>query len=284
MEMKELKEEKKSAICKTKNSLIKDKKNNLYKKGNFGKENSDNKVESLIKEPMKEGEGNSSGSILRAKYKEGKTKKAKSKGRIKNLSSLEKNFRKIDSILKNKDISDSIIEETKIIYSEVFKKLKIKGNNFNTMVYAMYFLASRRQEIAKSFKEIAQMFNIKESEIKNAFKSIEKIVTTTLTVEQQNNILSNYISNFCDKYDNNEKNYGYKSLAIEISKNINESGLLDGKNEETIAGLSLYIAMKLEKPINISKDKINKAFIRGNKLDSSYNQISDSFDKIIPEK
>ena len=106
------------------------------------------------------------------------------------------------------------------------------------MVYAMYFIASRRQNIAESFKEIAQMFNIKESEIKKAFKSIEKIVPITLTVEQRNNVLSSYIRNFCDKYDNNEKNYDYKSRAIEISKNINENGLLDGKNEETIAGLS----------------------------------------------
>ena len=148
-----------------------------YEKRNFGAENGGNKSESRIGGPMKAGEGSNLGSTLITIDKDGNAKKVKLGGGAYNQSSLERNFLEIASILKNKDISDSIVEETKKIYSEVIKELKMKGRNFNEMVYAMYFIASRRQNVSKSFKEIAQMFNVKESKIKKAFNHIKKVVS-----------------------------------------------------------------------------------------------------------
>lgn len=302
MEYKTLEEEEKCERCKAKNSFAMDMRNgeyvctscgnvaedrlidDTYEKRNFGAENGGNKSESRIGGPMKAGEGSNLGSTLITIDKDGNAKKVKLGGGAYNQSSLERNFLEIASILKNKDISDSIVEETKKIYSEVIKELKMKGRNFNEMVYAMYFIASRRQNVSKSFKEIAQMFNVKESKIKKAFNHIKKVVSNALTIEQQNSVLENYITDFCNSNGINEDYYEFKSLAITIAKNINESGLLDGKNTKTIAGLSLYIATKLENSNNIGKAEIIDAFISGNTIDSSYNQISDSFDKIIPEK
>lgn len=285
--------------CKAKNSLVEDPRNGelvckncgivveeriideTYEKRNFGAENGGNKSESRIGGPMKAGEANNLGSTLVRIDKDGNARKAKSGGGGFGQSSLERNFQEITRILKNKDITDSIVEETKKIYGEVIKELKMKGRNFNEMIYAMYFIASRRLNVSKSFKEIASMFNTKESKIRKAFNHIKKVVSNALTLEQQNCILESYIRDFCES---NKERYEYRSLAIKIAKKINESGILEGRNTKTIVGLSLVIAMKLEKPSFVTKNDICTAFITANTIDSSYNQLADSFDKIIPEE
>ena len=42
----------------------------------------------------------------------------------------------------------------------------MKGRNFKAMVCAMYFIASKKLNMSKSFKDIALMFNIPEAKIK----------------------------------------------------------------------------------------------------------------------
>jgi len=249
-----------------------------YEKRNFGAENGGNKSDSRIGGPMKAGEGYNLGSSLIKLDKDGNPIKTKSGGG--NQSPIERNYGEINNILSNKEVKPAIIEETKIIYSQVIKELKMKGRNFKAMICAMYFIASRSQKVPKSFKDIASMFDVPEAKIKKAYNHIKKVVVNVLTIEQQNNTLENYIKAFCS---NNNERYEYKDLAIKISKNINEKGFLEGKNTKTIAGLSLFIAMKLEKPSFITKVDICKEFGNVATIDNAYNKIIDYFDKIIPE-
>lgn len=284
--------------CRAKNSLVLDFKmgelvckncglvaedriiDDTYEKRNFGPESGGNKSESRIGGPMKAGEGYSLGSNLIKIDKDGNTIKAKSGGGSYSQSPTERNYAEINNLLGNKDIKGTIIEETKMIYDQVTKELKMKGRNFKAMICAMYFIASRNQKVSKSFKDIANMFNIPETKIKKAYNHIKKVVVNVLTVEQQNDTLETYIRDFCD---NNKERYEYKILAIKIAKNINESGLLEGKNTKTIAGLSLFLASKLEKPSFVDKNEICKEFGNVATIDNAYSKIEDYFDKIIPE-
>ena len=251
-----------------------------YEKRNFGSENGGNKSESRISGPMKAGEGYNLGSSLVKMDKDGNAIKAKSGGSSYNQSPIERNYQEINNILGNKDIKGTIIEETKMIYSQVIKELRMKGRNFKAMICAMYFIASRNQKVSKSFKDIAAMFNVPEAKIKKAYNHIKKVVVNVLTVEQQNDTLETYIRDFCN---NNKERYEYKNLAIKIAKNINEKGFLEGKNTKTIAGLSLFIAKKKEKTLYINKNDICKEFGNVTTIDNAYNKVEDYFDKIIPD-
>ena len=284
--------------CNAKNSLVLDMKmgevvcrncglvaenriiDDTYEKRNFGAENGGNKNESRIGGPMKAGEGYSLGSSLIKIDKDGNAIKAKSGGGSYSQSPAERNYAEINNLLGNKDIKGTIIEETKMIYDQVTKELKMKGRNFKAMICAMYFIASRNQKVSKSFKDIASMFNIPETKIKKAYNHIKKVVVNVLTVEQQNDTLETYIRDFCN---NNNEKYEYKMLAIKIAKNINESGLLEGRNTKTIAGLSLFLASKLEKPSHVDKNEICKEFGNVSTIDTAYSKIVDYFDKIIPQ-
>ena len=252
-----------------------------YEKRNFSNENGGNKGESRIGGPMKAGEGSNLGSNLVIYDKNGQGRRAKGGNGAYNQTPIERNFEEIEKILGNQDIKKSIIEETKDIYNQVTKVLKMKGRNLKTMICAMYFIASRKSNLSKSFKEIAKMFGVEEKRIKKAYNYIKTVVVNSLSPEELNSTTINYIRSFCEA--NNENNK-FINLASDISKNINDSLLLEGRNTRTIAGISLLIATKLIKPENINKKTICDEFATENTMDTVFEKIKDYLNKIVPEE
>ena len=252
-----------------------------YEKRNFGSDNGGKNSDSRVGGPMKAGEGGNLGSNLVKKDKDGIAVRAKSGGGSYNQSPTERNYEEISKILGNQDVSKVIIEETRMIYSQVIKGLKMKGRNFKAIVCAMYYIASKRKNIAKSFKDISLMFNVPENKIKKAYNHIKKEVVSGLTIDQQNSTFRNYIKNFCEM---NPESYEFKTLAIDIAININKTSILEGKNTKTITGLALILAMKLEKTTNVTKNKVFEEFSSATTIDNAYKIIKDYFDQIIPEK
>ena len=285
--------------CKARNSLVLDFQNgekvcrncglvaedriidDTYEKRNFGSENGGNRSESRIGGPMKAGEGANLGSNLIKMSKDGSATKAKTGGGSFNQSPIERNYEEITKILSNKDVSKNVIEETKNIYGQVIKELKMKGRNFRAMICAMYFIASRKKKMSKSFKEISSMFNVDETKIKKSYNYIKSVVVSCMTPEQLNDTLDNYIRTFCDS---NNEGYEYKKLAIQIAKNINESSILEGRNTKTITGLALFIAMKLVNVTNVNQSKICEEFVSENTLNNVYKKLVNegNLDKVLP--
>ena len=152
-----------------------------YEKRNFSNESGGNKGESRIGGPMKAGEGSNIGSNLIVYDKNGRGRRARGSNGAYNLTPIERNFEEIEKILGNQDIKKSIIEETKDIYNQVKKVLKMKGRNLKTMICAMYFIASKKSNLSKSFKEISKMFWVEEKRIKKAYNYIKTVVVNSLS-------------------------------------------------------------------------------------------------------
>ncbi len=252
-----------------------------YEGKNYNNENGGNRGENRIGTPMKAGEQNNLGSNLIYYDRNGVAKKARVGNEVYNQSPIERNFEEIDKILGNKDISKSLIEETKDIYIQVSKELKMKGRNLKTMIYAMYFIASRKKGLSKSFTEISKVFGIEEKRIKKAYNYIKKIVVKSLSAEQLNETINNYITSFCEE---NREKYPYRSLASEIAKKINETSLLEGRNTKTITAISLLIASKLIKTENVNRKIICQKYVSENTMDNVFEKIKGSLDKILPEE
>ena len=145
----------------------------------------------------------------------------------------------------------------------------------------MYFIASRKSNLSKSFKEISKMFGVEEKRIKKAYNYIKTVVVNSLSPEELNSTTTNYIRSFCEA--NNENN-NFINLASDISKNINDSYILEGRNTRTIAGISLLIASKLIIPEKINKKMICNEFATENTMDNVFEKIRGFLDKIIPEE
>ena len=248
-----------------------------YEKRQFNNENGGNKGESRIGGPMKAGEG--VGSNLIIYDKNGQARRARGGNATYNQTPIERNFEEIEKILGNQDIKKSLIEDTKDIYNQVTKVLKMKGRNLKTMICAMYFIASRKANLSKSFKEISKMFGIEEKRIKKAYNYIKTVVVNSLSPEQLNDTINNYIRSFCEE---NGENNTFIQLASDIAKNINESGLLEGRNTRTITGISLLLASKLVKTVKLNKKIICDEFATENTMDTVFDKLKIALDKIIP--
>ena len=248
-----------------------------YEKRTFNNENGGNKGESRIGGPMKAGEG--IGSNLIIYDRNGQARRARGGNATYNQTPIERNFEEIEKILGNRDIKKSLIEDTKDIYNQVTKVLKMKGRNLKTMICAMYFIASRKANLSKSFKEIAKMFGIEEKRIKKAYNYIKTVVVNSLSPEQLNDTINNYIRSFCEE---NGENNSFIKLASDIAKNINKSGLLEGRNTRTITGIAILIASKLVKTVKINKKIICDEFATENTMDTVFDKIKIALDKIIP--
>ena len=252
-----------------------------YEKRNFNNENGGNRGESRIGGPMKAGEGNNLGSNLIYYDENGGARKARGGNGAYNQSPIERNFEEIDKILGNKEITKALIEETKEIYNQVTKVLKMKGRNLKTMICAMYFIASRKKGLSKSFKEISKMFGIEEKRIKKAYNYIKTVVVNSLTPEQLFETIKNYIVSFCEE---NREDYVFKQLASDIAEKINDSCILEGRNTKTITGIALLIAFKLVKTQNINKRMICENFATENTMDIVFEKLKPSLDRIIPKE
>ena len=230
---------------------------------------------------MKAREGNNLGSNLIYFDRNGGARKARGGNGAYNQSPIERNFEEIDKILGNKEITKALIEETKDIYNQVTKVLKMKGRNLKTMICAMYFIASRKKGSSKSFIEISKMFGIEEKRIKKAYNYIKTVVVNSLTPEQLYETIKNYIVSFCEE---NREEYQYRQLASDIAEKINDSCILEGRNTKTITGIALLIAFKLVKTQNINKRMICENFATENTMDIVFEKLKPYLDKIIPKE
>ena len=261
----------------------------IYEKRNFNNENGGNKSESRIGGPMKAGEENNLGTNSIVYDKNGYARKTRMGNGAYTQTPIERNFEEIEKFLGNQGIKKSLIEETKSIYDQVTKVLKMKGRNLNTMICAMYFIASRKLGMSKSFKDISKIFGIEEKKIKKAYNYIKVVVVNSISPEQLNETINNYIRTFCESNRNEnensiEENNKLINLASDISRNINETRLLEGRNTKTITGLSLLLALNLIESKSINKEIICKEFGTENTMNTAFEKIKNSLDKIIPEE
>ena len=159
------------------------------------------------------------------------------------------------------------------------KDKNMQGRNIKHIIIGIYYYVCRKSNMAKTIKEISDMFNVSERIIKRAFNSIKKdIVEPSVDENEMLNIENNFIRTFLNA---NYPNSKINELASELLGNINKTSILEGKNPKTISGIALYIAFKL-KDAKIDESPFYQKFSNKNTLRRSYEEIKNYLDQIIP--
>ena len=252
-----------------------------YEKRTFLDNDGENKIQ-RVEVPAKPEYGNELGTNLLIKEK-GKTRVVKSYSKN---DKIQRNFMKIQKLLSSVDVSQNIIEEVKSYYDKVGKNMNMQGRNIDHIIVGLYYYASRRLKLAKTIKEITEMFkcvlpDLTERMVKKAFNSIKREIVEINDENEFVDAEKNYIETFIGR---NIQQYNLKMLAFQIIHNINQSELLEGKNPKTIAGLSLLLSYKLlNEKLDDNKEFYNM-FSNKTTLSKSYDLIKDSLDQIIPQE
>ena len=252
---------------------------NEYEKRTFQDDEGDNQIQ-RVSQPTKPGNEQGTNLIIIGK---GKTRIIRGSSKC---GKIEKNFLKIEKLLSSVGISKNIIEEVKILYDKVSKNMNMQGRNINHIIIGIYYYAIRKQKQAKTLREVTKIFqsyfpDLKERIVKKAFNSIKRYIAEANDENEFNDMEKNYIETFIN---GDTEKYNNKKLAYQIIENINKSGLLEGKNPKTIAGLSLLISYKLLRDNFTDIEEFYKMFSNKATLNRSYVLIKDSLNEIIPQE
>ena len=156
---------------------------------------------------------------------------------------IAKNHYRIYRLLSLSDVKENFIEQTKILYDKLAPKMNMQGRNLRHIIIALYYYACRKSNMAKGLKEVSKMFpSVTERQIKKAFNSIKSHIVEyddeDELIQIEKNFIQSYIGGNIQKYD-------IKMTSYKILENINKNSIFEGKNPNTIAGLSLLLSYKL---------------------------------------
>lgn len=242
-----------------------------YEKRTFHDDNGDNQIQRVSMPTI----GNNMGvnTLIR---ENGKTKFIRNYVKI---DKFDRNKIKIQKLLQRAQVEQSFIEKTKTLYLQMAKDKNMQGRNIKHIIIGIYYYVCRKSNMAKTIKEISDMFNVSERIIKRAFNSIKKdIVEPSVDENEMLNIENNFIRTFLNA---NYPNSKINELASELLGNINKTSILEGKNPKTISGIALYIAFKLM-DAKIDESPFYQKFSNKNTLRRSYEEIKNYLDQIIP--
>ncbi len=250
-------------------------------KRTFYDDNGDNEIH-RVGPPMNPNNGNDIGTSLLIVV-DGKKKMIKSHTKY---SKVERHHFQVQKVLSNLTENQKMIEETKIYYDRVTKNMKMQGRKTQHIIIALFYYVCRKNNCAKTFKEITNMCSglgkIEEDDIKRAFNTIKyHLEESTLQEKSLSDIEKNYIESFID---GDVKRYELKLLAYQIVDNFNEYELIEGKSTKTIAGLSLLIACKLFNDNLSYNEEFYRKFSNKNTLKKAYKEIKNCLHLIVPQQ
>ena len=199
-----------------------------------------------------------------------------------NKSKINKNCYKIYKLLSSKDVKENLIHITQELYKKLAKTKNMQGRNLNHIIIALYYYACRKENMAKSFKDVVKMFPfITERQLKRSFKWIEGEIVEYEGEDELIKIEKNFVYLYLGP--DIEKNH-LRELSYKIIENINKSAVLEGKSPNTIAGLSLILSYKL---LNDNSDDFKDFFSTFSSkctLIKSFEEIKNQLEKVIPNE
>lgn len=250
-----------------------------YEKRNFAQDNTStgNKSSGRIGNPLKATDTLGTNVLITTQ----KGKKIFQNGVNNSKSMSERGFEEITHFLETKGITKMMIEQTKEIYDELIRVKPLKGRNLKYIITALYFRACRTCGMAKSFKDIANSFGLEESKIKKAYNFIRKIVINYVSPEIMKDAIINYIRVFCAENHTEKK---IEKLSMDIAENIMGSNLMEGRSSQTIAGFSIFLAIKILPSNDIGVGDIEKKFATKKTLEMALKKFEKNLEVFVPSE
>jgi transcription initiation factor TFIIIB Brf1 subunit/transcription initiation factor TFIIB len=156
------------------------------------------------------------------------------------------------------------------------KTIIIRGKNRRSLIAACVFFACRKNGRTRSPKEIAELFELKYTEITKGCKTFLKLIKIKkMCFELHSSLPEHYVPRFCEELKIKPK---YVEIAVQIAKNVQKLNVASDHTPISIASASILLMTQMEKLENISRKKIAEIF------DVSEVTIIKTYKKIEPFK
>ena len=104
-------------------------------------------------------------------------------------------FETLTNSAVNNGISKSIVEEAKALYKQVSESRISRGNNRSGLIASSIYISCKNNKVPRSCKEIAKIFNLKESTMTRGCKRFSEIMKLNLEATTADDFISRFCSN-----------------------------------------------------------------------------------------
>jgi transcription initiation factor TFIIIB Brf1 subunit/transcription initiation factor TFIIB len=162
----------------------------------------------------------------------------------------------------NDGLPNSIIEDAKMMYKNVSERKISRGDNRNGLIASSVYMSCKTNDVPRSAKEIAKMFNLSVTTITKGCKKFHEIMK--LNTKSSN--ASDFIVRFCSKLNKND----IIELCEYVIKKSDEYSIVSENAPPSIAAGCIYLVSvccnlgitkkDIAKACEISEVTINKCY------------------------
>jgi transcription initiation factor TFIIB len=174
----------------------------------------------------------------------------------------------------NNGIPSSIIEDAKMMYKSISDKKISRGDNRNGLIASSVYMSCKTNDVPRSAKEIAKMFNLNITTMTKGCKKFHDIMK--MSTKSSNPY--DFIVRFCSKLNQNDM----VDRCNHVIKKAEEYSIVSENAPPSIAAGCIYL-VSVHYNMNISKKEIAKACeISEVTINKCYKKLTKYKDYILP--
>lgn len=166
----------------------------------------------------------------------------------------------------NHGISTSIIDEAKTLYKKISEMKITRGDNRSGLIASSIYMSCKTNNVPRSAKEIAKIFNLKTTTMTKGCKKFQEI----LHMDLASSTASDFVMRFCSKL-NLDKDI--KEVCMQVVKKAEELTIVCSQTPPSVATGCIYLVCCM---CNVEIDKKTLA----NVCDTSIVTISKCYKKL----
>jgi len=179
-------------------------------------------------------------------------------------------FKEIHNRCQQSGILKCIEDDAKILYKNISeskylegkkegRSLIIRGANRKSLIAACLFFACKKKGVTRSPRELAELFEIKYTDMTKGCKNLQKIINLqSIEINTGSSQPEHFVERFCKEL---RIKTIYAEKAIQISKNINKLNIASVHTPFSIAMASIILMIENNNDDTNLSDIINKRYL-----------------------
>jgi transcription initiation factor TFIIB len=176
-------------------------------------------------------------------------------------------FDSLSTSAANSGIPPSIIDEAKMLYKQISETRISRGDNRNGLIASSIYMACKRNNVPRSAKEIAKIFNLRPTTMTRGCKRFQDAIH----IVSESTSACDFIQRFSSKLNLNKE---IKDVCIHVSRMAEELSVISENTPPSVASGCIYLVCVLC-GVNVDKKMLTE------QCDVSMVTISKCYKKLL---
>lgn len=190
---------------------------------------------------------------------------------------LKATFIEIRMMADRLNVPKAIVDHAEILFKQVHDGKSLQGRKKDAIASACLFIACRKEQVPRTFKEICAVSKISKKEIGRMFK----LVLKTLETNVQAITTGDFMSRFCSYL---ELSNTIEKAATHIARRAVELDLVPGRSPISVAAAAIYMASQASDKKKSANDIGDIAGVAEVTIRLAYKLMHPTAVKLFPEE